>query len=272
MDDILTQNSGPEARRKTRAISDYKSGSLIFGLTIEEVFYSNSDKEFIIVSVKEDNKIHTFGPPITSIQHLLAESNFLISKIKNKKIIRRLHHQVASAINSYLLGEVDTSMDILSSLLQKLHNREMLRKKITYIGVFFVGIIFMLILSFYTSNYESKLSQYSTYISIATFGSIGGFISLNLRLNAIEFDETENTFSYVVISIYKFVFALLVALISFFLIESDLILTAVVQNNHNSMFLKYTIASLAGFSESLLPNIFLGLENQITESQNDSKN
>ena len=91
------------------------------------------------------------------------------------------------------------------------------------------------------------------------FGAFGGFISLNTRLEKIEFRLYEGTLSYILVSIFKLSFSCVSSIIVYFLIESDLILSTF----KNSPGIIYIAATLAGFSESLLPNIFSGLEKDI---------
>ena len=72
---------------------------------------------------------------------------------------------------------------------------------------------------------------------------------------------------------YKLVFAMISSIISYFFIESELILSVIKNNNTNSLYLIYTIATLAGFSESLLPNMFKNIEKDTNinlERVNDS--
>ena len=207
-----------------------------------------------------------FGGAPIEIEHLLAECKYLTSSLKfsSRSSIEIFDYQRAVAINSYLLGEIDTSKKILLSLLNKLHERKILTKKLWYIGIFLIVTIFMIFLSIYLEHFK-----YVSFLKIATFGSIGGFISLNLKLQKVKFEVSESTLSYIFVSIYKVVFCMLTSIISYFLIKSDLIL-GVVQANSNSDFFIYAIATLAGFSESLLPNIFKSIESSTYD--NDNKN
>ena len=97
------------------------------------------------------------------------------------------------------------------------------------------------------------------YLYICMFGSFGGFISLNTRLEKIEFRLYEGTWSYILVSVYKIAFSCVSSVIAYFLLESGLILSVF----KGSMSITFVIAVLAGFSESLLPNIFSGIEQDI---------
>lgn len=250
--------------KKKLSISDYKAGMNIQGMKIKKVFFYSEEKEFIIIKAENDNDIHVFGGNLKKIEHLLAECKYLTSNLKNKKMQDLFIHQIAIAMNSYMLGETETSKKILTALLNKLYQREVLTKKLWYIGVFLFVTVLMICISAFSNYIDNFL--YSNYLKIATFGAIGGFISLNIRLQDIKFEVSESTINYIMVSIYKVVFAMLSSIISYFLIESELILGIIKNNNSNNNYFIYAIATLAGFSESLLPNIFKSIEKKAKDS------
>lgn len=247
----------PNKKRKIEKLSEYKKGMKIAGVTIEKIYFSNNELEFIIIKGKEDGEIHVFGGNTSKIDHLLAETKFFLSNFKlNEKDKEMFNYQRVIAINACLVGEIETSKEILEKLLKKLFERKVVSKKIWYIGVFFLMMVTMIVLSIQPFLF----TNYKLYFKIATFGAVGGFISLNLKLNKVEFQLSEGTVSYVVVSLYKAVFSMLTSVVCYFLIESNLIFGALNSSNANNYFFIYSISALAGFSESLLPNIFNHIE------------
>ena len=115
-------------------------------------------------------------------------------------------------------------------------------------------------------GYIPFIEKYIKYIKISTFGSFGGYVALNVKLKDVKFEVSESTLSYIIVSLYKLVFAMISSIISYFLIESDMILSVLKNNSSDNLYLIYAIATVAGFSESLLPNIFKNLENNRDES------
>lgn len=242
--------------KKKRPILEYRKGISIYGLTIKKVYFANKTKEFIILKAEEDNNIHAFGGDLSKIEDLLAECKYLTeSLISTKKEREMFDYQRAIAINTFLLGEEDNSRTILHELKEKLQKRKILVKKLWYIGIFLFVTIGMIWGSLVFEEWK-----YCKYIRISMFGAIGGFISLNIRLKEIKFEISDSTLSYIIVSLYKVLFSMLASIIVFFLIESDLILGVLKSEATNQLYFLYVISTMAGFSESLLPNIFKGME------------
>lgn len=242
---------------KTKQPSEYKKGDTLYGIVIEKVYFSNNDLGFLIIKGRDDKDIHVFGRSTAKISHLLAETKFLISDFKLNDMEKEIfNYQRVIAINTFLLGDEEASRNILNELLNKLYQRKIIKKKVWYIGVFLTIMILAIVLS--VQSYF--LENYKLYFKIAALGAIGGFISLNLKLDKVEFQISEGTISYVVVSIYKVIFSMLTSIVCYFLIQSNLIFGALNSFNSNNYFFIYSISALAGFSESLLPNIFNHLE------------
>lgn len=253
----LKENKDDKINKK---MPRYREGQTIHNYIIEKIYFANYDKNFIIIKAKDNNEIMVFGATPKKIVHLLSECNYLTKNfVRSKKKKEMFEYQRAIAINTYLIGEEEKSKEILKELLSKLQEKIVIKKKLWYIGIYLSIIIFMICLSIF-GNYIEFLEQYIKYIKIATFGTFGGFIALNVKLNEIKFDISESSMSYVMISLYKLVFAMISSIISYFFIESELILSVIKNNNSNNLYLIYTIATLAGFSESLLPNMFKNIE------------
>ena len=251
---------------RKRSMTDFKEGDKISSFILEKIYFANNEKNFIIAKVQNDSEIKVFGETPTKIVHLLSECNYLTKNfIKYKRSKQMFEYQRAIAINTYLVGEEEKSIEILNKLLEKIREKIVIKKKLCYIGVYLVIVVLMIFLSIKGDQFLN-LNQYEKYVKIATCGSFGGFIALNIKLKDIKFDISESTISYILISIYKLVFAMISSIISYFFIESELILSVIKNNIPNSIYLIYTIATLAGFSESLLPNIFKNLENNTVES------
>ena len=200
--------------------------------------------------------IHAFGVDLSLIEDLLAECKYLTETlIITKKEREMFDYQRAIAINSFLLGQEKNSRKILDELKEKLQKRKILIKKLWYIGIFLVITIAMIVGSLILEQWKS-----CKYTRIATFGAIGGFISLNIRLKEIKFEISDSTLSYIIVSLYKVIFSMLASIIVYFLIESDIILGILKEETTNQMYFLYVVSTMAGFSESLLPNIFKGIE------------
>lgn len=253
-----TQLSNNNEIKTTKKISDYREGDKYKGKKIKRLYFCNSQKRYIIIKT-EDDIVRVCGASPENIAHQLAECKYLTESVRGKKVKEWYDYQRATAINAYLMDKEDESKIILNELINKLQQRQIINKKISYIGIFLSITVGMLLISMGLSICYAEF-PYTKYIKIAAFGAIGGFISLNIKLKDMKFEISESTISYIIVSIYKVVFAMLSAIISYFLIESDLILSSIKNSSTNHLYLVYTIATIAGFSESLLPNMFKNVE------------
>lgn len=244
-----------KSKRKIEKITEYRVGMKISNYTIEKIYFVNEQNNFLIIKSKEDGELKVFGPNPKNITYLLSECNYLTDMIRSKENKNMSDYQRAAAINAYLVGDEDNSKQILKKLQKKLEEKIVIRKKLIYIGVYLFVTLMMVLISYFTRGFS-----YSKYIRIATFGAFGGYIALNVKLNDVKFEVSENNISYIIVSIYKLVFAMVSAILSYFVIESNLILGVLRDSNKSNIYLIYTIAALAGFSESLLPNLFKNME------------
>lgn len=256
----MDKKTGEVEGKKVKQIPQYKVGDKIYEDEIAKKYFFDSSKEYIIFQntlgeIKHYGKEHI--PQATAF--LLAQCNSLMGLVRNRKMCERVNYDKAFAINEALLGNVESSEKILKESIERIKQSEVVWKKICYIGIYLLSVVLMLLLMLILPYAQPELyEKYQQYLKIATFGSLGGFISLNIRLKKVEFEISETTWSYVVVSVYKMVFAIVSSLISYFLVEAELVFTAFKDVSANYIYLEYTVAALAGFSESLLPNIFSG--------------
>ncbi len=165
-------------------------------------------------------------------------------------------------MNEFFLGNNEKSIEILKKCIEVVKQKEISRKKMVYIGMY-LGITILLLIVWLRMRMHIPEYEYMQYISIALFGAFGGFILLNYRLEKVNYCISEGTFSYIVVSVYKMAFACISSIVFYLLIQSDIILSAFKQSDG----VAYVIATIAGFSERLLPNIFAKIENDAVEKQ-----
>lgn len=241
-----------------------KEGDFINKIKIKKKYFFDNDKKFIIFKDENDNVNFYSSKQITSISTLMGQCNLMKDLSHGKKIKEWIDAQKASALNEFFLGNEDKSKEVLNVCIETIKNNEKTRKKLIYIGVYLCSIILLVILMFIAQLKFSEW-QYIKFLRIIVFGAFGGFVSLNTRMKKIEFNLYETTLSYVLVSLYKIVFACVSSIIVCFLIEADLILSAL----KSAPGVTYIAATLAGFSESLIPNIFSGMEKEVSIKQSE---
>lgn len=252
--------------KKIEHMYEYKVGDTIRGDRIVKIYFANDEKKYIIIgNVQGEIKVYGEALP-QQVAPLLAHCNSLVDfVVTEEKLKKRVAYEKALAINEALLGNIGKSEEILHETIEKIKQSEVVRKKIVYIGTYLAITTIMVVATLILSTFEFEDESYLHFVKIAMFGSLGGFISLNVRLKKIEFEIFENIWHYFLVSLYKLAFAMVSSIISYFLIESDLILSAFKNGSENYIYLEYMVATLAGFSESLLPNIFSSFEKEVSK-------
>lgn len=252
--------------KKREHVYEYRPGDTIQGDTIEKVYFANDDKKYIIIK-NTQREIKFYGMELPqNIAPLLAQCGSLIEFVDaSEKLRNRVDYEKALAINEALLGNVEKSEIILFETINKIKQSEIVKKKVVYVGTYLAITVAMVLLTLILPVFDFEDKSYLHFVKIAMFGSLGGFISLNFRLEEIEFEIFENTKNYFLVSIYKLAFAMVSSIISYFLIESDLILSVFKNGSENYIYVEYMVAALAGFSERLLPNIFSSFEKEVSK-------
>lgn len=243
-------------------LDNIKEGDELKGNIIKQKYFYDNNREFIIFKNENDDVVFLSAKQITNISSLLGQCNLMKELTHSKKFKNWIDRQKAWALNEFFLDNEEKSKNVLEECIETAKHKEMARKKIIFIGMY-LGVVVFFLLLMTILQYAYPEWKYMKYLNIIIFGAFGGFVSLNTRLEKIEFTIYERTWSYILVSIYKITFACVSSIIVYFLIESDMVLSAL----KDSQGIIYIAATLAGFSESLLPNIFSGIEKDILEKK-----
>lgn len=243
---------------KQSSFDKIKIGDNINGEIIKKKYFYDKLHNFFIYKNDRDEIGFFSNMPVTNISSLLSKCSLVKELSHGKKFKEWIDAQKAVALNEFFIGNEDKSREVLELCIEAAINKEKSRKKMFYIGMY-MGMVLLLIIIALIFDFIGVEWKYLEYLYIIIFGAFGGFISLNSRLEKIEFSIDERTWSYILVSVFKMAFACISSIIVYFLIKSDIILSAV----KGSQGIIYIAAALAGFSESLLPNIFSGVEKDI---------
>ncbi|CUN04990.1 hypothetical protein [Agathobacter rectalis] len=226
------------------------------GYKIKHRYYYDNEKNFIIFEDDKGNVQYLAEKQITNISTLLGKCNLMKELVKDKKSKQWINAQKAAALNEFFCENEDESKKILEDCIKNIEDKELIKKKCYYIGVY-LGVTVLILAIVVIIKWLFPNFKYINYGYIVLFGAFGGFISLNTRLPKIKFELYENIVAYVVVSFYKVIFSCVSSIIAYFLLQSDMFFSPL-KNTEGAI---YVVAVLAGFSESLLPNIFASIEN-----------
>ena len=240
-------------------LENVREGEKFKGHIVKKKYYFDNYKNYIIFENEKGKVIYFSSVQISDISALIGECNYLRDIVHSEKTKSWINAQIAAALNEYFCDNCDKCREILGECVRIAKNKETARKRLYYIGTFFVSIIILLL----CLAILYKLGISCKYLNIAIFGAFGGFISLNSKLEKISFSIEEETINFIFVALYKLLFSIISAIIVYYLIEADVVLTAL--KKHVGVI--YIAAALGGFSESLLSDFFAGLENDILSSK-----
>lgn len=239
-------------------------GETIGGEVIVKKYFTDKKLNYCIYKNQYDEVGFFADKQVTNISLLLGQCNLVKDLSHGKKIKEWINKQKAIALNEFFSNNEEQSRKVLEECINTIKDRERARKKRIYIGIYFC-MITLLVLARWIISWIWPEWQNIKFFDIMFFGSLGGFISLNSKLEKIEFSMEESTWNYIIVAMYKIAFACVSSIIVYFLIESDMILYTL----KNSTGIAYIAAAMGGFSESLLPNFFSGVEKDIIQKKSE---
>lgn len=176
---------------------------------------------------------------------------------------------IASAIVQGLNGKVEQSIDYLNKIKLRIEteHKAQFRNKLTFLfsNLFFVFVLVLISILQLLGTFECLYGNESpiyTIVNIATFGSVGGFISVSLKLKNKIFETGVPNFMYIAYGFERSVVSVIGAIILYFMIVSNLVLGYVMELDRPIHTL-LIFSAIAGFSENLIPDLFEKLEKGI---------
>ena len=197
-----------------------------------------------------------------AVRKAFAEIKGLLYKVNDDSSIKsRIAHILSHALN----GKADEANEQFKALKDEINEeyanqiRHRLKYLITTLGMTCLAIIVSILVYYY--NLFDSLSEIRKLIFITTAGNIGGFISVSRRLRNIVFEKGVSQLLYVFYGIERIFIAICGAIIVYFAIKSNLIF-GIVNELSQPIFGYLIFAIVAGFSETLVPNLLIKIENE----------
>ncbi|HHN9233518.1 hypothetical protein [Escherichia coli] len=180
--------------------------------------------------------------------------------------------RAATILSSILLGINDPIKNNFQKINEDIKNDY--KNMITGRNYYQLGAIFftlaMLILSmiiyisrsteFIANNYFIPVIVYA-----ATFASMGGFISVSLKIRTLQTDKELQKKTYFLYGVERILFSVIAGIIVYFMLKGNLVF-GFLNVTSDISFTTYVICTLSGFSETLIPNTLRNLEQK---SEND---
>lgn len=245
--------------------SELKKGHSFKDGSILKKKYFFDDKLHVIIYLDENDEVkYKFGPDfedsLNSLENLAMVQGeiLLLANFLKEDLNLKLAHIYKLAINNEKLNaqkEVDSLyIDIL--------NRKKILKQFIYLATPMIvssTLYFSLWGLLYFNLTSSNLI--TTYKEIFIFAGIGNFLSTAKNIKTIEFNTSEEIISYTIFAIFKYLTSLFSAVLLIVLYNSNIINLKI--DGASREYIVRLLATLGGFSQNIVPNIFEKLEKKI---------
>lgn len=232
--------------------------------------------EYVIYEVETKNLSQTIRIQIDSI---LEDDNSLTEKfteisgvyIKLRGLMYKVtdvntfKYQIAYAVSLAFAGKVEEAKQQMDSLITEINQQysEQFQHRIRYL-VTILSITLLLVAISITVYYYNLIDSdvhFRNFIFIVTGGSIGCCISVSRRLKKTEFEKDVSLWLYILYGFERVCISAFGAIIVYFAIKANLLLGMVNQLTY-ALHGFILFAIVAGFSETLVPNLLIKLEKE----------
>ncbi len=247
-----------------KKLIDYQEGDELFGRIITKV-YGATNKYIVYETENMGNVAYHTVNTINAIELLKPIRPILtdiFELVTTKKVRLKFAFRVATAYMCCFNENPKTALKILEKTNESVINSKKFRSKLFYLSSCLVLVILNLVIAYLINDvFVSYLSSTCILLfTIATFGSIGGFLSVSININKLDLDIYSGAIIQIVLGLTRIFIAMLSSLIIFAIIKSNLVLGIINDVNNNYIF--YTLAVVSGFSETFVPNIIKYIEKE----------
>ena len=242
------------------------------GNTITQIF-SKTD-EYLVYEIKSkalsdsikvliDTEVETNSIPLDNFalvrEKYITLKGLLYKVVDDTSIKARIAHILSHAITGFT-AEANTQFDRLIEEIETEY-RNQYKNRIKYLLTTMIIITVGIIFSIITYSYKlfNDLPLIRHFIFISTAASIGGFISITRRLKDTVFEKGVSQYLYIFYAFERMLIAVVAGIIIYFAIQCNLIF-GIIKEISKPIFGYLVFAVVAGFSETLLPNLLIKLE------------
>lgn len=254
-----------KSEREKLDYSTLKKGQTFMGHKIIDIYYANEN--FILYKspdgIRYDNKE-------SNTETLLSPIKNQIAKVRNAQVKsygdKKIEDRIASAIVECYSGNVESALNILDKTYDEIISHRKVAARLYYIGSSIVFVIINALISICLNLFISEDNQVlCVYLfTIATFGSLGGFLSMSLNFKSLDFDIDGGAKVQVLTAFSRIFISMVSSLIIYAIIKSDIALGFI--NDTDNKYIFYTLAAVSGFSEKFVPNIIKSIEKENKDS------
>jgi hypothetical protein len=258
------------------------------GRTVSHVF--NRTDDYVIFEIKETGQITYRTTPsfpdntgqlallLDKVEYYLDDSigkYVLWNKLVSHKNLWNEYRNTMADVYFLCLdakeGNIETAKGLLNSIAPDLEENTYSHSKIYYLIPCILAVSVAVWVSLACKHHTIHLDPESKQmIYMITFGGIGGLFSVAININKHQEKVNRLFGAHVVAGFFRMLIAMMSGLIIYVFFKSELIAignSIKTGNNSSDHFATYLVAILAGFSESLVPNLIRKTESTLDDSK-----
>lgn len=231
--------------------------------------YFFNDELHTIIYLNYDNQVkYKMGPNVKTCLNKLKNLSFVNGELISLPNFfkKDLNLKMAYIYKLALSNEEENAQDEIRVLYNSIINRKKLLKQFMYLFTpLILSISLYLIFSginyFEEKEFFKSLKLIIEYKNVFIFAGIGNFLSTSKNIKNIEFDTSETKLAYAIFAFFKYLTSLFSAILLVFLYNSDIINIKIGMDSKE--YIIRLLATLGGFSENIIPNIFEKFEEKV---------
>lgn len=232
----------------------------IYGVSPEYVIYRTGTGLRVFTDEDEippekrvySNRFMEIGDELAKIYSLQPEE---LAKVES------INKQIARAMHQCLEGKIEKAKFLLKEAESRLLRLRRLQGRIQYLTAASVGLMVLLLGLAVSVLCGSR--ELTEYLNVVVCGAIGGFLSVALNVWSLDIDPDASKELNILAGASRMVIAALAGIVAYFAVMSNLVFGALVTGGGG--YGLYMAATVAGFSESFVPNLIGNISSDKTE-------
>lgn len=174
--------------------------------------------------------------------------------------------RAATVLSSILLGILNPTEDNFKKINDDIkldYTNTMLGRNYYQLGAITLSIITIILSATIYLTRTTDFITHNHFIPVvfyaAAFASMGGFISVSLKIKSLHTDRELNKSNYFLYGAERILFSIIAGILVYFMLKGNLIF-GFLNTDSDISFSIYVICALSGFSETLIPNTLRNLE------------
>ena len=228
------------------------------GDVITEIFVRSP--EFVIYSVVDSLVCHA-----TLDEQVESRSDILRPMISDIRALmpadgmdRVSQHHIVNALSLAFRGEPEAAIRVLDRLRHRLTKSRRAGGQLRYLGTAAIAVAAVLICAGLSTILPTTMSSsIAEFIPVAVFGALGALLSVSVGLRAISIDVDDPPLMMAALGATRIMIGMVGALGLYSLVQANLVLGLFAESGTSGL---RALAFLAGFSETLVPNVLTKVE------------